>query len=376
VLTFNLFLTGYDVQSINLYDVIRRGRIAPDDGTGWDVSNVGELSGDYINDETFDNPLLDERSCIDVPVIMPPVYAARMQSAFTTGKAPAADTHGACNTAGGVHRNATGYATIDVVGNCGQRSPQDPRYFSDDIRFDNVLVGDYVQFARKDRMAQGSAMVHVRAIPEGGSPRDRAVDPSYEVQFPRTFYDAFLAHAPHLDARQPLPSVFAARWADGGATDFETRLKIWREPRETGIPCARYPAANGDVKFIEMVRFDEEENPETHASECVALCIDNSPRLPATSLIRVSNEAYFPPNTEDAPAGWMYLNLDDTTSPVVKTSLQSWVVTSMQADDVFSVDMDAHALGNGCSDQVYASEASDSSGVPIGPLPNKRRSQR
>src|SRR6266576_1753161 len=33
VLTFNLFLTGYDVQAINLYDVIVRGVIAPPSGT-------------------------------------------------------------------------------------------------------------------------------------------------------------------------------------------------------------------------------------------------------------------------------------------------------------------------------------------------------
>ena len=30
MLTFNLFLTGYDMQSINLYDVFTRGAIAPD----------------------------------------------------------------------------------------------------------------------------------------------------------------------------------------------------------------------------------------------------------------------------------------------------------------------------------------------------------
>src|SRR5258708_40248761 len=33
VLSFNLFLTGYDVQAINLYDVIVRGVIAPPSGT-------------------------------------------------------------------------------------------------------------------------------------------------------------------------------------------------------------------------------------------------------------------------------------------------------------------------------------------------------
>src|SRR5882724_4516224 len=33
VLDFNIFLTGYDVQPINLYDVIVRGVVAPNNGT-------------------------------------------------------------------------------------------------------------------------------------------------------------------------------------------------------------------------------------------------------------------------------------------------------------------------------------------------------
>ena len=33
MLTFNVFLTGYDVQAINLYDVFARGSVAPSIGT-------------------------------------------------------------------------------------------------------------------------------------------------------------------------------------------------------------------------------------------------------------------------------------------------------------------------------------------------------
>src|SRR5215213_8630593 len=62
VLTFPMYLTGYDVQSINLWDVIRRGLFAPDNGTGSDVSPVGRLSG-TSPEQGFDNPDLDEASC-------------------------------------------------------------------------------------------------------------------------------------------------------------------------------------------------------------------------------------------------------------------------------------------------------------------------
>src|SRR5688572_25927092 len=63
VIDFNIYLTGYDVQSINLFDVIARGRLAPDNGTGSGVSPVGELSGDPVDDINNDNPVLNEDSC-------------------------------------------------------------------------------------------------------------------------------------------------------------------------------------------------------------------------------------------------------------------------------------------------------------------------
>lgn len=44
VVTFDIYLTGYDVQSINLYDVIRNGQVAPARGTGSAVSPHGEYS--------------------------------------------------------------------------------------------------------------------------------------------------------------------------------------------------------------------------------------------------------------------------------------------------------------------------------------------
>src|SRR5688500_18550261 len=63
VIDFNVYLTGYDVQSINLYDVIVRGELAPDAGTGSGISPVGSLSGTSATAE-YDNPLqIGRASC-------------------------------------------------------------------------------------------------------------------------------------------------------------------------------------------------------------------------------------------------------------------------------------------------------------------------
>ena len=122
VMNFNIYLTGYDVQSINLFDVLRRGQIAPNNGTGSDVSPVGELSGTPPETDR-DNPRLDENSCRNMPVQLPQVFITRMRDALTKGTVPAAGTIPACQNIGGTHQNAVGYITIDVVKSARRRSP-------------------------------------------------------------------------------------------------------------------------------------------------------------------------------------------------------------------------------------------------------------
>lgn len=72
-------------------------------------------------------------------------------------------------------------------------------------------------------------MVHIRAIPEGGTTRTRPDNAAYQVDFPRTFYSRYQHPSkPRFDARQPLPALFSARFISG---DFGERtfLKVWRE---------------------------------------------------------------------------------------------------------------------------------------------------
>lgn len=367
VFTFNIYLTGYDVQSINLFDVIVRGEIAPDEGTGSDVSPVGELSGTGYR-TAFNNPLVDELTCTDLPVKLSAPLVTRMMSAFLTGKVPSTSALEACNQAGSPHTNAVGYATIDVVGRCDSTMPNELSYFASDIRYENVLMGDYHQINGNEDFAQGGTMVHIRAIPEGGTPHTRDEQPEFRVNLPRTFYGAYQhPERPTLDARQPLPSLFAARWIIGGATGYETYYKIWREGRGRLESCAAYKTNAFAAQAL--VRFDEEENPEATNTHCFPPYYCRSPLFNPTSLIDNDSDQ-FPPNTQGAVGGWMYLNLDDHERD--DDARQAWVVVSMRAEDRFSTDFDALALGNGCSAPGGLSEAYNGD-FPIGPAPNKRQ---
>jgi hypothetical protein len=357
VISFNIYLTGYDVHKIDLFDVIGRGRIAGDNDMGADTSNIGELSED-------DNLVLEEESCTDLPLQMPRVFIDRMQSAFTTGKVAQIGTVPACNTVGGVHTNAVGYATIDVVAVCTGSLPTDANYFTHELRFDNVLVGDYVQIGNDQQYAQGNPLVHIRAVPEGGTAATRK-----KTNLSRTFYSHLQPEATRtLDGRQPLPSTFGARWIDAGATGFETFYKIWRETKSTAATvCSAIPTIATDMPY-EAVRFDEDENPEGYAYDPLIVPVPEHRFLWATQMVTSSEETVFPPNTMNSVAGWMYLNLnyDEKQGPVVS---QNWVTVSMRSEKRFSVDTDAIAFGNGCSPAAPPSTGTNGK-HNLGPVPN------
>lgn len=353
ILSFNIYLTGYDVQGINLRDVIVRGQVAPELGTGTETSPRGSLSKPT-------NTNIDARDCIRLPGQLPNEFITLMLSAFTLGQTPAGGGDPACNRAGNVHENAIGYATIDLVGSCTESMPGDEAYFASDIRYDNVLTGDYQQINPGNNSAQGGALVHIRAVPEGGNQGTRVDNAALHTNLPRTFYGRFTKDAVVSDARQPLPTQFAGRWIYGGSASFRTKFKVWRELAEHTGTC-RVP----DQDFVDIVRFDEAENAFAFSSPISALPFD--PALPATSLADVTDGSVFPQVTNGAVSGWMYLNLDRLAGDAYVD--QAWVVSSMRAEGRYSADFDATALGNGCSPAVLATEMSGGE-VVIGPAPN------
>jgi hypothetical protein len=365
VIDFNAYLTGYDVQSLNLFDVIALGHIAPPRGTGFEDagSPEGDLSGD--------NTLVDEDTCRFLPMDIPGVYRQRMREAFTNGRIPVLGSDPACNTAGSPRSahpngNAVGYATIDVVRQCIASTPVDQDYY-DLLLFDNVLVGDYQQVDSDNQYAQSSPLVHIRAVPEGGTPASRPV-----TNLKRTFYSRHQTGTVNTrDGRQPLPATFAAHWISGGTGSFQTSLKIWREGATGPNPTCSSYSLSAQMPIREVVRFDEEENFTAFSSGLPDPPIVYVPKAPATSLVDIDDDDVFPFNNLDAVAGWVYLNLD-TDAAEGEYARQAWVVSSMRAEGRYSGDADVSALGNGCSGRIGQSEATETGSptISIGPAGN------
>lgn len=387
VLDFNIFLTGYDVQGINLYDVIARGFVASTIGTSIDdtISPTGIRSLDNDANPHFLGSVASDCSILPGPI--PANILADVRTGLTTGRVSA------CGSAqvGLVHANAIGYVTIDVAATCSVALPIEPTYYSGEILFDNVLIGDYQQInpnPATGNYAGGNPLVHIRAVPEGG-PAGAAAVPT---NLPFTFYDRYtpgpLANRTY-DRRQPLPSTFAARFIQGGTGAFNTNFKIWREgvTGPIGVACSAYARNNGsEMQVRDIVRFDEHENPTINASQTrVSPVQTTTVVLPETSSTSTSAGIYPPLSTSGDVGGWMYLNLNNGgnaaysvqrpgfsgagTSTATVRQNQDWVIVSMFAEGRYSVDFDAAWLGNGCSP---APPVTTNTTLPpvIGPAPN------
>jgi hypothetical protein len=406
VLDFNIFLTGYDVQSINLYDVLARGIIAPNTGTsnttlrGTNNGGAGAPGTTLSLNNTSGNPNFRGSAAVDCANLVGDISRLPLfqdvRTALTTGVYPTSCL--ASQRVGGVHANAVGYITIDVDSDCTTSLPNTQTYFANEILYDNVLIGDYQDvnptFGRGD--AGGNPLVHIRAIPEGG-PANRFALQGVVSNLPFTFYDRYtaagaIAGTPrNVDSRQPLPSTFAARYIQGGVNTFATNFKIWREG--INIASCATATANSALAISEIVRFDEHENfiaNVTPPGQIISPVPPGAPgvSLPETSSTPTSTTTVFPAMNfaSGDVAGWMYLNLNNggslafsaagpanganipgfaNATTIVRPS-QNWVIISMFAQGTFSVDFDAAWLGNGCSAPAAISAATGGTGT-IGP---------
>ena len=360
VLDFNIFLTGYDVQAINLYDIIVRGVIAPTTGTSNRTTPGTRSALNTANPNFLTGTGGAADTCSRIATNIPEGLLQDVRRSLTQG------LNSLCGNTriGGTHANAIGYATIDVAATCSFRLPTEPEYFATEILFDNVLIGDYQQVAPNPttgNYAQGNPLVHIRAIPEGG-PAGSVVP----TNLPYTFYTRYQAPGFETrDRRQPLPATFAARYIQGGTGGFLTDFKIWREGiTGAGALCADY-VDNSALTISEFVRFDERENPTTAVPDVI---ISPQPEAefatPETSRIASSNST-FPPLESGDVAGWMYMNLDNVE---FDRASQNWVIVSMFAEGRYAVDFDAAWLGNGCSAPVGVTSTDATN--PIGPAPN------
>lgn len=303
---FDVYLTGYDVQSLNLRDLFA-GRSPV---TGAAVGPHGR----------FSDPFSPFEGCFE---IAPAVPVAHLRAAHRGGPSPRFG-HQCAGLDHGDGR-ARGYLTADVVGECGSGLfPSDPGYFGDGgiARFDNALWGDFYQVDPAGDLAYGDNLVRLEAAAAAFGPGDR------------TFYGRYLGDS-GADAREPLPGTWALRQIAGGPFAARTRFVGWRETPGPPVPfpCGETPPwfPLGHAWFV---TFDEEENG--YDPYLLPISPPPAPFLPAAAQ---SGEGSFV-----EPFGWIHAGLDRS----LLEPAQAFVTAALSAEGRYSVASPATPLESGC----------------------------
>ena len=341
VLDFNIYLTGYDVQTVNLRDVLT-GTLPRTASAGQDPGDTISPKGDFSQDINF-------ASCsglLPAPQL-PSSFVDHLRLSLTGQSSPVLGNRCAGRAFG--DNIARGYITIDTVNNCTLRFPGDPGYFGGDATDQNVLWGDYFYVNSAQNFADGNTLVHIEAS---------GTNPETSVAGQYTFYGRYDAWTA-VDHREPLATNFAARYVTGGTFSGGTSLIVWRDskvnqgpftcPVSPGVRPAWYPLGQEGI-----VIFDEEEQPQ------VAQSFPVSPQPPQTGLIPFPAEAQRTRvGGADLPVpfnfGWLYLDLNTAVAaagnnpPEDPLAAQAWVTIEMEAQGRFSVGFDAIQLDSACT---------------------------
>lgn len=365
VLDFNLFLTGYDVVGLSLRDLLVSGNI-PNTARNTTISPRGVRS---TRSSTWIEAPYNTGSLAATCAgsqggngAVPGFLLSQIQSGLTGGPYSAGGT--GCAQVGDVSDNMIGYITIDTSAVCSQSLPTDAAYFSSEIRWENQLIGDYIRLNDVEGVAGGNPLVHIKALPGGNA------TPVTTLAY--TFYQRYIALLGVTDRRQPLPALFAGRYIEAG-TAFDTDYVIWREGPTTGaetLSCNSQLPRNASFPYVEIVRFDERENPTTRQGGCqVSPCAPDQ-GLAETQLINVNNSSYIPTDPSADTGGWVYFNLSipEADPESYLRPSQNWVQVRMTGAGLYGVDFDAAYLGNGCAGHVGITLPDGSSaGDKIGP---------
>jgi hypothetical protein len=371
-LDFNIYLTGYDVQTVGMGLIIRNG-IIPRTGDANSVSPRGAFSDAHPGSQSA----VDLGNCGSfMPYSIPQLdedFLDHLQSILTGG--PSSIYNGRCGGLDYGDGIARGYVTADVVNDCTLLTPCETGYFHDGSfvagsgigEYDNVIWGDWYMINYGENFAQGDTLVHV----EAADPADLAGQDTLNGTFwGRCGLDLDVPFVPLWpDLRETLPTTFATRFYQNAAFEGGTDLLVWRDslfqylipdliPGYGDFAHAGFNCNIGPLWFPltqrQSVTFDEQENPEALCT--VSPCPDEDILFPAEAQ-RVPV-----PDLEVVPeSGWLYFNLNQfpifTDVANTAASSQAWITAVHSAEGRFSAGLPAIQLDNYC----------DNSSILIGP---------
>ena len=339
-LDFSIFLTGYDVVTVNMRDVFNGIVPQTEHVTDADaISPVGSFST-LVNPITLVGNGAPDSCDGSLPVgPVPGILVDFIRSVHRGGPSPLPQDGGACYAF--ATDFAEGYITMDNVSQCTIQTPFDcDDGYSAILENVNQIWGDYFYVDPANNFAQGETLVHIEA------------DASLELT-DYTFYRRYCQAA--SDQREGLASTFGVRYVACDPLDPAcaftggTTLKVWRDSKNIQVPQVCNTARPGfPLGQNQIVLFDEDENPSV---------VPPSPFSPPVEDVLVPfpwevNNTLVGSTSLPTPFdfGWAYLNLNFTqnAAPTVPfgSAAQNWVTAVWDADGLFSVGFDAIQFDN------------------------------
>jgi hypothetical protein len=346
-LVFDIYLTGYDVEGVNLADIFTYGVLpvtadaAHDPGDG--ISPVGPLSLDRSFagcDDSDDYGYGDDGPLWGLP---PPVPALSQEAladlvAAHTGQASVNGTYMPAGRAAAVDHGdqiMRGFVTMDVVTQCSRLRPTDAGYFVTGglgvAGNDNVLFGEVFVIDRINSFMQSESLVPIEA-----STTHRLTSASGVGEFKYTFYSTFLQNpGSAADHREPLPTTWAVPYR--GESPQTPELQVWRDPGTVLTPFD--PSAVGSLPLLSLTQglpFDSEEEPGAPFGD------DSIPFVSGVVQLDGVDGPVLPHRQ-----GWVFLNLN-APGGVIR---QSWVSGINTSRGLYSNSRPGVQLSNAASGQ-------------------------
>jgi hypothetical protein len=306
---FNIFLTGYDSVSFDLFQIIVLGNVPVTADEQRDPSDtISPNGGNPDWDGSFS-------SCVDFPYPKPAItgvfreYIQNAHSGYQVSllgdqcageglNGPGECTSGDCPSG----TIARGYVTVDSTNDCSLMLPFETGYFGDGgtgaAGNKNHLSGEFL-FLEGATTTAGGPLVAIEA--------DDAFSAS-STPTTYTFYGRFTQADGGIDNREPLGTTWTAQFK--GTGDLATDFVVWRDPtsKETqgsGWTCGLSGSGAGPdwapLVETEVVCVDE----STNVAE--TLCAGDTGCFPvATQRMTVGSGPLSPSFT----SGWCHLNLN------------------------------------------------------------------
>ncbi len=245
LVNFDVYLTGFDEQAINLRDVLVEG-VLPTTGPADFLSPRGSLSQPHDDFGGTCGSVLGDPPAYSNPAITP-FFLAHLR-AWLTGQA--SPLVGTC--AGEPTDHLVGYLTIDATNYCNLSFPTDAGYFvqgGTGIASDrNVLWGEWALVDPGSNFAYADNMVHLEASPD---------DPRTSTPGSYTFYGRYPAGSA-ADNRERLPAGWNAPLERLTEATGTSELLVWRDsgtpkssPFPCGVPPSEYPLGSEEASVVD-----------------------------------------------------------------------------------------------------------------------------